>query len=78
MVRSIKWNQEDALVARRFKQELAPVCGKYGIGCSGPRQAGHSWKGRARQGCVSRLLNGQIHKLSSPYFPSSNQAHTSS
>ncbi|KAF3508194.1 hypothetical protein F2Q69_00005769 [Brassica cretica] len=52
MVKSIKWNQEDALVARRFKQELAPVCGKYGIGQSGPRQAGYSWKRRARQDYV--------------------------
>ncbi|KAH0853811.1 hypothetical protein HID58_092861, partial [Brassica napus] len=31
MVRSIKWNQEDALVARRFKQELAPSMGSMGL-----------------------------------------------
>ncbi|KAH0852201.1 hypothetical protein HID58_094170, partial [Brassica napus] len=31
MVRSIKWNQEDALVARRFKQELAPCMGSMGL-----------------------------------------------
>ncbi|CAN7111092.1 unnamed protein product [Brassica rapa subsp. narinosa] len=33
---------------------------------------------KSKQGCVSGQLKGQIHKLSSPYFPSSNQAHTNS
>ncbi|CAN6998792.1 unnamed protein product, partial [Brassica rapa subsp. trilocularis] len=77
IVRSIKWNQEDALVARRFKQELAPSMGSMDWlewSTTGLLQL----ERKSKQGCVSGQLKGQIHKLSSPYFPSSNQAHTNS
>ncbi|KAH0843419.1 hypothetical protein HID58_092039 [Brassica napus] len=77
MVRSIKWNQEDALVARRFKQELAPSMGSMGLVRVVHDRLATAGKEEQARLCIWTVKRA-IHKLFSPYFPSSNQAHTNS
>ncbi|KAH0852613.1 hypothetical protein HID58_093868 [Brassica napus] len=72
------------LIQKTLKQtKKKAVCAKeigawFVIGCGSPRQAGYSWKGRARLDYVSGQRRGQIHEpmrsISSQGFHLTNQA----